>query len=176
MSPHARSLFLASQGLSFDDQDLARERQRDQILGQLGQFLGRKILACLQHHLQPQGEAIRVEGLVLARSPGAPQIVVEDAPELVGGGEGDDLAAIFQPDVVDESAQGARGQGLDRRHQVGLVENARKERARSGRRDACELAGHDERIVLRKFFASRAKMWGGTRRGPRSPTGRRMED
>ena len=109
------------------------ERERNQVLVQLGHAAGGELLAGLDHDLQPQREAPRIECLVRARGPALPQIVVEHGGQLLGGGQRDKLAGVLEPDAVDEQPERARGQRLHALDEVRIVEDAVQELARPRR-------------------------------------------
>jgi len=87
---------------------MAMERQREQIFRQLRKPLGSRSFAGFEHELEPRQKTFGVEALVFSRPRAAPQIIVEDLGQLLGGGERDQLTGVFEPDVVDQPPQQRR--------------------------------------------------------------------
>ena len=110
-------------------------RGGDEIEVHLGDLLRRGRDARLGQYLQPQAEAIRVELILLARPVVPPQVVVEDAHQLFGGGEADDLAAVFEAAVANELMQDPGIQALNDLGEVWRLQKASQKMARPSRID-----------------------------------------
>ncbi len=76
--------------------------------------------------LEPKAKAIRVEEVLVAALVAAPQVVVEDAHQLFAGGEGDDLAAVFETAMSNELVEDSRFETRDHLGELGRVEDPRK--------------------------------------------------
>src|SRR6185503_3806476 len=74
--------------------------------------------------------ALGPEGLVVAGRVRTPQIVVEDALELRGARERDQLARVFEADAIDELAEHRAWQLAYRLDQPGAFEDARQQLGR----------------------------------------------
>ena len=129
--------------VEIDHQELGVQRQRQELLVEVGELVGGEGLARLQHHLEPEAEARRIEALVGARRGAAPEILVEHLAELLGCRQRDDLAGVLEPDLIDELQERARWQRLHRAHEVRLVEDAREQRSRRHR----QLVAHERTLV-----------------------------
>ena len=90
-----------------------------------------------------------IELLLLSRVLAPPQIVVEDAHQLLGGREGDDLAGVLEAALADEPMQDAGLETLDDPGEVRRFQDAREQSARSLRLDA--LGRHQERPPRRPY-------------------------
>ena len=131
--------------VEIDHQHRRVQRQRQQLLVEIGERVGGEGLARLQHHLEPQAEARRIEALVGARRGAAPEILVEHPFELLRRRHRHELAGVLEPDVIDELQQGRRRQRLHRPHELRLVEQAREQRSRTHR----QLVVHERKLVGR---------------------------
>src|SRR5262249_35741059 len=100
-------------------------------------------LARLHHHFKPDEEAPPIEALVAAGTVAPKQILIEHAGELLGCGEGDDLAGVLEADGVDEPREGWRGQRLHADREVGALEKPGEELGRRGAAaEQGKVAGH----------------------------------
>ena len=77
--------------------------------------------AGLRQYLEPHAEPIRVELLVPSRPGRTPEIQVEDTLQLFGRRQGDELAAVFEPESLDHTMDQLR---LELRDDAGEVRRA----------------------------------------------------
>ncbi len=105
-----------------------------QVEVHLGDLAGGELGAGLYQHLQPEAEAVRVELVRRAGSRGLPEVVVEDAHQLLGGGERDDRSGVLETALLDELMQNRGLQALDHPRKIGRLEDPTDQIARGSRR------------------------------------------
>jgi hypothetical protein len=89
------------------------KRQLDQVLGQLGQLVGGEALADLEHHLQPEGEAL---GSKRSSSPGRALCQTSSSKTRHSWStvaSATSSPGVLEPDVVDQAHERRRRQRLD---------------------------------------------------------------
>ncbi len=99
---HVRGGFIEDEGLLVENEKVPTEGRGDEIEVHLHELLRRGRDAHLDQDLEPEREAILVELIVLAALVTPPQVLVEDARQLFRGGEGHDLATVFETAVANE--------------------------------------------------------------------------
>ncbi len=117
-----------------DDEVPAQGRDHE-IEVHLDELLRRRSDVHLDQDLEPQAEAARVEVFFLAGPAASPQVVVEHAHQLLGGGECQDLATVLEPAGTDELVQERGLETRDELGEVGSVQEAIEKMARRSRLD-----------------------------------------
>ena len=90
------------------------------------------IRARVDKHLEPDAKTVRVESFVPTRPVGPPQIAIEDAAQLVGRGQRDEIAAVLEAACLDHAMEQFRREA---RHHLGeprRVENPIEQRTLAG--------------------------------------------
>ena len=119
--------------LRVQDEQVPAEGGRHKVEVHLGDPAGGEPGAGLHEHLQPEAEAVRVELVRRAGSRGLPEVVVEDALQLLGGGERHDRPGVLETALLDELMQNRGLQALHHRRQIGRLEDPTDQIARGSR-------------------------------------------
>ena len=120
--------------LRVEDEQVSAEGGRHQVEVHLGDLAGSELGAGLHEHLQPEAEAVRVELVRRAGSRGLPEVVIEDAHQLLGGGERDDRSGVLETALLDELMQNRGLQALHHPGEIGRLEDPTDQIARGSRR------------------------------------------
>jgi hypothetical protein len=96
---------LRSEAIHIHHQHEPLHREDHEVERQLAQALRDRVVPGLEHHLEPEREASRIEARVVPHRVLAPQILVEHALELRGRRQRDQLASALEPERVDELSE-----------------------------------------------------------------------
>ena len=117
-------------GRLIEHEDVLGEAAGNEIDLEAGELLGGDLRPRVQEHLEPDAETIRVEPFVRAWRARAPEIEIEDARQLRGRRERDDLRARLEPAGLDHAIEDFGLQARDDRRQVRGVQQAGQQRSR----------------------------------------------
>src|SRR6188472_4235243 len=103
---------------ALEDAHVLCEPRRDDFGIHLRELPCCDISAGLSQYLEPHAETIRVELLVPARPRRTPEIQIEDTLQLFGCCQGDELAAVFEPALLNDTMDQLRLQLRDDAREV----------------------------------------------------------
>ena len=109
---------------ALEDAHVLCEPRRDDFGIHLREFPCCDISAGLSQYLEPHTETIRVELLVPARPRRTPEIQIEDALQLFGRRQGDELAAVFESASLNDTMDQLWLQSRDDIREVGRAQDA----------------------------------------------------
>jgi hypothetical protein len=159
-----------------EDEHVLRERGDHQSGVHPGQLLRGGGRAGLHQHFDPRREPIGIELLVRPRAILPPQIEIEDALQLTGRGERDEVAGVFEATGLNDAVEHLRAQLPNGERRVRRVEDARDQPAAHRRFAGCELpaaAGRPRRAATARLRPRRLPPRGpiGFRHGSGDDTG-----